>query len=53
MDILIRVWGAFLVLYLIVACVTFQIRNPKANDYVIITELRSVLRFEKIPEYQK
>lgn len=39
--------------YLAVACMVFQFRHPKANDWAVIQELPSVLTFSVVPEFRK
>lgn len=41
-----------LCLYAGIAQATFQIRNPKANEWTFWTEFTSVMTFKKLEQYQ-
>lgn len=39
-------------LFWLTACVTWQIRNPIANSWTVITRIGHVVCFDKMAEYQ-
>jgi hypothetical protein len=38
--------------YIGIASAVFQFRNPTANSFSLYRDFTSVVRFEKLPEYQ-